>query len=456
MAEAAVDVPKVSRTFFGEPIGLAYLAFTEAWERFSYYGMAALLLLYMTQELLLPGHVEHIAGFPTLRAGLQAVLGPMSILALASMIAGLYKGFVYFTPVFGGLIADRWIGRRRAVVTGAAMMSAGHLAMAFDVSFLLALFLLITGCGLLKGNISAQVGALYREDDAKGRTRAYSIYSMGINVGATAGPLLCGLLAQLYGWHAGFGLAGVLMLFGLVTYIAGYRSLTETTPAANGAQPMAKTTAAQWRMVAALLAVMALTIPHSIAYYQNTNMNLVWIDANVDLSLLGFRMPTAWFGAIDSFISIISVPLLFAIWKWQETHGGEPNEIGKIATGAFMAAFANLLLVIGCVTTTRVPVLFPVVYDIILGVAFLYYWPPLLALVSRAAPPSLKSTLMGVAFLSLFISNIVVGRIGGLYETMTPARFWAMHAVIAALGGALALLLAGPLGRILNGRRRDG
>src|SRR6185295_735710 len=114
---------------------------------------------------------------------------------------------------------------RRAVVTGAAMMSAGHLAMAFDVSFLLALFLLITGCGLLKGNISAQVGALYPEDDAKGRTRAYSIYSMGINVGATAGPILCGLLAQIWGWHAGFGLAGILMLFGLVTYITGYRTL---------------------------------------------------------------------------------------------------------------------------------------------------------------------------------------------------------------------------------------
>jgi POT family proton-dependent oligopeptide transporter len=211
-------------------------------------------------------------------------------------------------------------------------------------------------------------------------------------------------------------------------------------------------TPAAWRIVAALLLVMALTIPHSIAYYQNTNMNFVWIDANVDLLVFGFHIPTAWFGSIDSFISIVFVPVLFGVWAWQERHGGEPNEIGKIATGAFMAAGANLLLVIGCLTMTRVSVLYPVVYNIILGIAFLYYWPPLLALVSRAAPPSLKSTLMGVAFLSLFISNIIIGRIGGLYETMTPAAFWGMHAAIAGLGGAFALLLSGPLGRILNGR----
>src|ERR1700733_11883124 len=224
-----------SRTFFGEPRALAYLAFTEAWERFSFYGMAALLVLYMTQSLLLPGHVEHIAGFAGFRGALEALFGPMSNLALASQIFGLYTGFVYFTPVFGGLIADRWLGRRNAVVLGAVLMSAGHLAMAFDASFLLALLLLIVGCGLLKGNISTQVGGLYADGDVAGRTRGFSIFSISINVGAVAGPLLCGLLAQLYGWHAGFGLAGVLMLIGLATYIAGYRSLTETTPAANRA-----------------------------------------------------------------------------------------------------------------------------------------------------------------------------------------------------------------------------
>src|SRR5947209_1075249 len=152
---AAQDVsgalPVERRTFFGEPIGLAYLAFTEAWERFSYYGMTALLVLYMSQALFLPGHAEHVAGFAAFRAGLEAVFGKMSTLALASQVFGLYTGFVYFTPVFGGLVADRFLGRRRAVMLGAVLMSGGQIAMAFDASFLIALALLITGCGLLKG-----------------------------------------------------------------------------------------------------------------------------------------------------------------------------------------------------------------------------------------------------------------------------------------------------------------
>jgi proton-dependent oligopeptide transporter, POT family len=221
MTAATVDKAAPTRTFFGQPIGLAYLAFTEAWERFSYYGMTALLVLYMSQSLLLPGHVENVAGFAAFKAGLEAVFGPMSALALTSQIYGLYTGFVYFTPVFGGWLADRFLGRRTAVVLGALLMSAGHIAMAFEASFLLALLLLVVGCGFLKGNISAQVGGLYAQDDGAGRTRGFTIFSMSINVGAVAGPLVCGLLAQVYGWHVGFGAAGALMLLALVTYLAG-------------------------------------------------------------------------------------------------------------------------------------------------------------------------------------------------------------------------------------------
>ena len=441
-----------ARTFFGEPLGLAYLAFTEAWERFSYYGMTALLVLYMSQSLFLPGHVEHVAGFAQFRAGLEAVFGKMSTLALASQVFGLYTGFVYFTPVFGGLVADRFIGKRRAVMLGAVLMSGGQIAMAFDASFLFALVLLITGCGLLKGNISAQVGALYAPDDSAGRTRGFSIFSMGINVGATVGPLLCGLLAQRFGWHAGFGLGGVLMLAGLATYIAGYRTLTETTPVANRAQPHAKMDAHSWRIVAALVAVMALTVFQSVAYYQNSNIGLVWINSHVDLGFFGLRIPVPWFNSIDSFISIISVPVLIALWKWQARRGSEPGEVAKIATGAVIACVANLVLFIGSLAFVRVPVLFPVAYDVLLGVAFLYYWPTLLALVSRAAPAAIKATMMGVAFLSLFVSNLTLGRLGALYERIGPTEFWALNAAIAATGAVLALVLSRPLTRILAAR----
>src|SRR5437899_12799933 len=159
---------KLTRTrkanFLGHPKGLFYLAFAEGWERFSYYGMTALVVLYMVNQLLLPGHVEHIGGFSGFRAALESVVGPLSTQALASQIFGLYSGFVYFTPLLGGMIADRWIGQRNAVVIGALSMSGGHIGMAFDQSFLLALLLLVIGSGFLKGNISAQVGALYPTD----------------------------------------------------------------------------------------------------------------------------------------------------------------------------------------------------------------------------------------------------------------------------------------------------
>ncbi|HWU76593.1 MAG TPA: peptide MFS transporter [Rhodanobacter sp.] len=439
------------RTFFGQPMALAYLSFTEAWERFSYYGMTSILVLYMSQALLLPGHIDGIVGFAAFRATLESVFGPMTTLALASQIMGLYTGLVYFTPVLGGWIADRWTGRRAAVMLGAVLMSAGHVAMAFDASFLLALLLLITGCGLLKGNISTQVGELYAESDGEGRTRAFAIFSVGINIGAVLGPLVVGLLAQLYGWHAGFGLAGILMLLGLITYIAGFRYLPADKPRVPSTPVLKKAPLdrRQWRILGALAVVSAITIFQSIAYFQNTNLGLIWIDRSVDLNLLGFHVPVAWFNSIDPLASIVGVPLLLALWRYQAARGSEPDDLGKIATGAWLATLANLVLVTACLLGTRISVWVPLVYDTILGIAFLYYWPTLLALVSRTAPARIKATMMGAVFLTLFIGNSIIGWLGSFYEHMTPAGFWAMHAAIAACGGMLAFGLRQPLKRAL-------
>src|SRR3954470_3893639 len=187
--------------------------------------MMALLVLYMVNQLLLPGHVEHVVGFAGFRHVLEGVFGHLSNQALASQIFGLYSGFVYFTPMLGGWVADRWIGQRNAVVLGALSMSGGHIAMAFDQSFLLALLLLVVGSGLLKGNISAQVGGLYPAADEARRTRGFAIFSTAINFGAVAGPLLCGYLGERYGWHIGFGAAALFMLGALATYLSGYRYL---------------------------------------------------------------------------------------------------------------------------------------------------------------------------------------------------------------------------------------
>ncbi|MEO6114496.1 MAG: peptide MFS transporter [Sphingomicrobium sp.] len=438
---------------FGQPRGVYYLAFTEAWERFSYYGMTALVVLYMTQHLLLPGQIGEVAGMAQYRAALESLFGPLSTQALASQTFGYYSGLVYFTPMIGGWLADRWLGAKRAVIAGAVLMSAGHFAMAFEQSFLVALLLLILGSGLLKGNISAQVGHLYPAGEESQRTRGYAIFSMGINVGAVAGPLVCGLLAQLYGWHIGFGVAGVLMLVAMVTYLAGQRHLPDGRPARQDKESLPPLSAGERRRILLLVVVMAITVFHSIAYYQLFNVGLIWIEAHASLATPLGAIPTPWFNSIDAFFSVIAVPPLIALWRWQAARRREPGDIAKIGIGAGIMAGAALLMALAgwLAGDGRTSALLPFTAFAISGIAFLFYWPTLLALVSRAAPAKVNATMMGVAFLSLFVSNSLMGQVGGLYEGMTPAQFWLLDAAIAALGALIVLVFGRPLTRALAG-----
>ena len=222
-AEATPELDIVAdrddRAFLGHPKGLAYLAFTEAWERFSFYGMQALLVLYMVNELLLPGHRENIALFEPFQS-LYGLEGQ----PLASAIFGTYAASVYLTPIIGGWLADRVLGKRRTILLGAITMALGHFLMAFEITFLFALLCLILGSGMFKGNIASQVGALYRAEDLR-RADAFQIFYLGINAGVIASPLIVGTLGETVGWHWGFGAAGVGMLIGLAIYLAGQKYL---------------------------------------------------------------------------------------------------------------------------------------------------------------------------------------------------------------------------------------
>jgi POT family proton-dependent oligopeptide transporter len=322
--------------------------------------------------------------------------------------------------------------------------------MTFDQSFLVALLLLVIGSGFLKGNISAQVGALYPPKDQARRTRGFVIFSTAINIGAVVGPLLCGLLAQVYGWHYGFGIAAIFMLFGLATYLYGYRYL----PARVERRKCEGTrlTAADRRIAYALIAVMIITIFQSTAYYQLFNVNPIWIQQHVALDLGGFRIPVPWYQSFNALSSVLGVPLVFWIWRRQASRRREPGDLAKIGTGAWIAAASNLVPVAAIFASGggRVHPIWPFLYSAGLGIAFLYYWPTLLALVSRAAPAKVKATLMGLTFMSLFISNNLIGWIGGFYERMSPAQFWTMHAAIATGGGLLVALFGRRLGRVLQ------
>ena len=436
-----------SETFFGEPVALGYLAFTEAWERFSYYGMSALVVRYMTETLFLPGHIEHVAGFAAVRGAIEALTGPLSSQALASMIYGLYSGLICFTPLLGGLLADRLLGARATVVIGALLLSAGHLALAFDQSFLCALLLLILGCGCVKGNVAAQVGALYPQRDEAARTRAFTIFNMGINTGAVAGPIVCGLLAQVWGWHAGFASAGVIMIAGLITYLAGLKHLPPEPGRNSAAPPSRPLDADEWRTIALLTGVIAVTIFQSIAYYQIGNAGMIWVRRMVDPATPLGPVPTAWFRSIDSLVSVVLATPLIGLWRWQSARGGGPSDYVKLGLGAAIAAVSALLLALGSMTAApgHVSPLWPAAAFAGMGIAFLYYWPTLMALVSRRAPARTTGAMLGVIFMSLFVAKTTMGWIGSRYETMSPTAFWSLDAAIAAAGAVLVAVLWFPL-----------
>jgi proton-dependent oligopeptide transporter, POT family len=213
-----------------------------------------------------------------------------------------------------------------------------------------------------------------------------------------------------------------------------------------------------WKVVGALVAVMLIAVFQSIGYYQLANVLPVWLQDHADMNVGGFAIPIPWYQSIDPLFSILFVPVLFALWRCQDRHGGEPSELGKIGQGAWLCAVANLVLVaaIAAAGSNKVSWIWPFLYCALQGVAFLYYWPTLLALVSRAAPAKINATMMGIVFLNLFVANNLIGWIGTFYEQMTPLTFWLMHAGIAAMGGILILLFGPMLKRVLEPQETQG
>ncbi|MEO7865221.1 MAG: MFS transporter, partial [Sphingomicrobium sp.] len=335
----------------------------------------------------------------------------------------------------------------------AALMSLGHVAMSFDESFLIALVLLIAGSGCLKGNISAQVATLYPADEGSRRDRGFTIFSTGINIGAVIGPLATGALAQAYGWHAGFACAAVLMLVALLTYTLGRNQLPDAKPRRNPPgvvePPLSK---GERRRVGVLLLLVAINVPIAMCYNQITNVGLIWIDEHVALKGPLFTVPTSWFNALDSFASIVAAVPLIALWAAQFQSGKEPDSLKKIVIGALINGLASMLLVAGIMLTpsgTKTNALWPIACWIVMGVAFMYYWPTTLALVAGKSPERLRSTLMGSSFLALFVGNVLLGWVGSFYQQMSPAQFWTMNSAIGLAGAIIGAVCLSPMRKLL-------
>jgi proton-dependent oligopeptide transporter, POT family len=448
----AVTVGRDRAEIFGHPRGLTFLFTTEMWERFSYYGMRSLLVLYMTKYLLLPDRSGNVIGLLGLKSALEGLFGPLDVQPLSSQIWGLYTGLVYFTPIFGGLLADRVLGRRRTVVIGAALMAIGHFMMAVEQLFLFALLALILGSGCFKPNISTQVGGLYAPGDHR-RDRAYSIFYVGINIGAFLAPLICGTLGEKAGWHYGFAAAGVGMCIGLCIYLCAlpYLPPDELLKAKAAHRERPPLSREQWR---AIIALLVLFIPNTLfwaVYEQIGNTTILWIDTGVDrnINLFGWtaQIPTTWFLAFNPFMIFAFTPFVVTLWARQAARGTEPSTVTKMVFGCCGVAVASLIMAYAAFQAGggRASWLWVLGSVVITTLGELYLSPVGLSLVTKVAPMRILSMMMGIWLATSFTGGFLAGFIGSFWSRMAKPEFFLMTAAIAALAGAIILSCRWPL-----------
>lgn len=410
--------------WFGQPKGLTILFLTQMWEQFSYYGMRALLVYYMTRGLLL-GQEK------------------------ASLIYGAYTATAYLTPIFGGLIADRWLGRRRAVVIGAAIMAAGHFMMSFDALLYVALATIALGNGLFLPSVPSQIATLYAADDPR-RARAYNIYYVGVNLGGFLAPLICGTLGEIYGWHVGFGAAGVGMLIGLMVYVLGSGHLTaaeqeQVQEHASAPGPAGESSNGMHsRATFALLLGIGLAVTvFRGAYEQIGNTVALWSDAGITRQLGSWVIPATWFQSLNPLLVFIMTPALLGYWRRRSDNGLDPPATRRMALGALIVALSyGLLAGVAAVTgAERANGLWLVLYFVIFTFGELHILPTGLGLFARLAPQNLAATTVAGWFLATFSGSLCAGAIGTLWSSMSHAMFFGFLALVAAAAAAMLLAL---------------
>ena len=446
-----LDTVRKHKTILGHPAGLFVLFFTEMWERFSYYGMRALLVLYML-NFLLPAAESgkiHVLGFGALRSGIEGVFGPMGIQPLSSQIYGLYTAFVYFTCFFGGMLADRVLGQRKSVFLGGSLIAVGQFLLASPALFLAGLLVLIIGNGAFKPNISTQVGSLYPQGDPR-RDRAFTIFYMGINLGAFFSPLVCGTLGQLYGWQYGFSAAGVGMIGGLLVYLWGqsYLAQDHLSRAKQTHEEKKPFTFQEWKGIAGLIVLCALNVVFWGVYEQQGNTIQIFADKNTDWHVFGFEMPSTWFQAFNPMFIFLLAPLLSMFWTGQSRRGKEPGSVIKMGMGCVLLGLGFLPLMYisaGLQPDQKISFLWLGGSTLVYTLGELYLSPIGLSLVTKVAPARIVSMMMGVWFLANFLGNYLTGYLGTFYEKMPRQAFFSLLAALAVGAGLAIFALSKPL-----------
>jgi len=455
-----VTSPPPGSSWFGHPRGLSTLFFTEMWERFSYYGMRGFLILYATASIASGGlgfDVQH-----------------------GSSVVKWYTSSVWLTPILGGFLADRFLGQYRSVLLGGMIIAVGHFTLAFKSlpSFYTGLVLIVLGTGLLKPNISAMVGSLYDQGDAR-RDAGFSVFYMGINVGAFLGITGAGWLAQKVDWHIGFAAAGVGMTMGLIQYVLGKRRLQPAldrlaaqraslpNPARSTGPGIAARLRQLWDWVRSftgeerkrIAAVFVLFVFAAIfwgAYEQAASTLNLFADRYTDLNILGYGIPSSWLQSVQPIMVIALAPVM--AWLWVRLGPREPSSPAKFAIGLLCAGVAFLLLVpAGLIaqggTGVRVSPLWLVAAYTIEEIGELCLSPVGLSAVTKLAPTRIVSLMMGVFFLSNWLGNLLAGWTAGFFGSMPLAQLFGITAAVALGAAVVMFVLLKPVQRLMGGVR---
>jgi len=436
-------IERVERGFFGHPRGLSTLFFTEMWERFSYYGMRAFLIYYMTASVADGG-----LGFADANAG---------------NIYGLYTGTAWGASILGGVIADRWLGQYRSVLIGGIIIALGHFTLAFRPLpfFYSGLILIVIGTGLLKPNVSTLVGALYAPGDSR-RDAGFSIFYMGINLGALFGPLIAGYLAQKVDWHIGFACAGVGMTFGLVQYVLGRHRLQQPAALASGesgtaraatAAPAQKLTTTEWKRLGAIVIFFLVAILFWGAYEQAGSTLALFADRYTRLEVFGFSFPSSWFQSVQP-IFVITLAPIFA-WIWVRLGDRDPSVPAKLAMGVlFMGVAFAVLVPAGALAQNagiRVSPWWLVISYAVSELGELCLYPVGLSAVTKLAPARILGLMMGVWMLSNAFGNMLAGSSARFFVSMPLQQYFGEVAVILFVTAGIMFALVKPIKRLMGG-----
>ena len=414
---------KSEPTWFGHPRGLTILALTNMWEQFSYYGMRALLVYYMTKQLLMAQ-------------------------GTSSLVYGTYTACAYFTPLIGGIIADRALGKRRAIVIGGSVMALGHFMMTVEPLFYPALATIAIGNGLFLPSLPSQIGELYERGDPRAG-RAYNVYYVGVNIGGFLAPLICGTLGEVFGWHWGFGAAGVGMVIGLVVYLSGQRYLPQQAPR-RALEPTSAPRDGMDRATIALLFGLAVSVTiFRSAYEQIGNTVALWADSGVDKQVGRFAIPMTWFISINPLCVMLLTPLLLAYWRRREEAGVSEAPTQRMATGALIVGASYLMLAALSWSAGEASVhwLWFALFFVVLTTGELFILPTGLGLFARMAPRRFGATTVASWFLASFAGSLCAGLVGSLWGRMSHAAFFTLLLGICVLA-AISL-------RLFDGRAKQ-